>query len=67
MTYSGSGSAADSALIAILESASHSRDVSGSGHYIRVGFDASRSNSIYGNSATVQPATYYINIWKRIE
>ena len=32
-----------------------------------VTFDASRSNSIYGNSLTVQPATYYINIWKRIE
>nr|DAG85737.1 MAG TPA: baseplate protein [Caudoviricetes sp.] len=31
------------------------------------GFDASRSNSIYGHSTTVQPATYYINIWKRIE
>lgn len=30
-------------------------------------FDASLSNSIYGNSTTVQPATYYINIWKRIE
>ena len=30
-------------------------------------FDASRSNSIYGSSTTVQPATYYINIWKRIE
>lgn len=30
-------------------------------------FRASRSNSIYGASDTVQPATYYINIWKRIE
>ena len=30
-------------------------------------FDASRSSSVYGNSTTVQPATYYINIWKRIE
>lgn len=32
-----------------------------------VTFDASRSSPIYGNSLTVQPATYYINIWKRIE
>lgn len=32
-----------------------------------VTFDASRSNPIYGSSITVQPATYYINIWKRIE
>lgn len=30
-------------------------------------FDASDSNPIYGASDTVQPATYYINIWKRIE
>ena len=30
-------------------------------------FDATSYNSIYGNSNTVQPATYYINIWKRIE
>lgn len=31
------------------------------------GFDASRSNPIYGASDTVQPPAYYINIWKRIE
>ena len=30
-------------------------------------FSAANSNSIYGASDTVQPATYYINIWKRIE
>lgn len=30
-------------------------------------FDASASNSIYGNSATVQPPAYYLYIWKRIE
>ena len=29
-------------------------------------FDASRSNSIYGRSATVQPAAYYVHIWKRV-
>lgn len=27
--------------------------------------DASRSSSIYGNSDTVQPAAYVVNIWKR--
>ena len=32
-----------------------------------VSFDASRSSSVYGDNITVQPATYYINIWKRIE
>lgn len=31
------------------------------------GFDASRSNSIYGASDTVQPPVYCTYIWKRIE
>lgn len=30
-----------------------------------VGFDASHSSSIYGNSTTVQPNAYVVNIWKR--
>lgn len=30
-----------------------------------IGFDASRSNSIYGNSSTVQPPAYRVNIWRR--
>nr|DAH42368.1 MAG TPA: hypothetical protein [Caudoviricetes sp.] len=29
-------------------------------------FDASKSNSIYGKSTTVQPAAYYVYIWRRI-
>lgn len=29
-------------------------------------FDASRSNSIYGRSNTVQPVAYYVHIWKRV-
>lgn len=28
-------------------------------------FDASRSNAIYGNSDTVQPPAYLVNVWKR--
>lgn len=28
-------------------------------------FDASKSNSIYGNSTTVQPPAYVVNIWRR--
>ena len=28
-------------------------------------FDASRSSSVYGNSSTVQPAAYVVNIWRR--
>ena len=31
----------------------------------KVGFDASRSNPIYGKSDTVQPPAYLVNIWKR--
>lgn len=31
-----------------------------------ISFDASRSNSIYGRSYTVQPAAYYVHIWKRV-
>ena len=32
---------------------------------ISLNFDASRSNSIYGNSNTVQPPALVVNIWKR--
>ena len=28
--------------------------------------DASKSNAIYGRSATVQPAAYYVHIWHRV-
>ena len=31
------------------------------------GIDASKSNAIYGNSSTVQPPAYLVNIWERIE
>lgn len=30
-----------------------------------VSFDASRSNPIYGNSDTVQPPAFLVNVWKR--
>lgn len=29
-------------------------------------FDASKSNAIYGASTTVQPAAYYVHIWRRV-
>ncbi len=29
-------------------------------------FDASNSNPIYGRSTTVQPAAYYVHIWRRV-
>ena len=28
--------------------------------------DASKSNAVYGRSATVQPAAYYVHIWRRV-
>ena len=31
----------------------------------QMSFDASNSNQIYGNSDTVQPPAYLVNIWKR--
>ena len=31
----------------------------------KVSFDASRSSSVYGKSTTVQPAAYYVHIWRR--
>ena len=31
-----------------------------------ISFDASRSNPIYGRSYTVQPAAYYVHIWRRV-
>ena len=30
-----------------------------------VNFDASKSNAIYGNSSTVQPPAYVVNVWRR--
>lgn len=37
-----------------------------SNNYERADFDASLSNPIYGNSTTVQPPAYLVNIWERI-
>lgn len=31
-----------------------------------ISFDASLSNPIYGRSSTVQPAAYYVHIWRRV-
>lgn len=30
-----------------------------------IGFDASRSSTVYGNSDTVQPKAYVVNVWRR--
>lgn len=39
--------------------------ISGPSTNVGIGFDASRSNSIYGASSTVQPPAYCVNIWRR--
>ena len=42
-----------------------SAEYNSSSYGMRAYFDASRSSSIYGNSTTVQPPAYVVNIWKR--
>lgn len=37
----------------------------GGGTYFNETFDASQSNAIYGNSTTVQPPAYIVNVWRR--
>ena len=39
--------------------------ITGGGNLREVSFDASRSNSIYGASSTVQPPAYVVNVWRR--
>lgn len=41
-------------------------DSDGSYPWYEFGVDASRCNSIYGASNTVQPAAYYVHIWHRV-
>ena len=41
-----------------------SSGMAGYGYYIN--FNAAKSNAIYGKSNTVQPAAYYVHIWRRI-
>lgn len=36
------------------------------GSTYNINFDASLSNPIYGRSATVRPAAYYVHIWRRV-
>ncbi len=35
------------------------------GNNLTIAFDASKSNSIYGKSSTVQPPAYRVNVWRR--
>lgn len=62
--YGPSGKSADGAFTVSPQSALDG----GNSSSIREGnlyFNASRSNSIYGNSNTVQPPAYRVNIWRR--
>ena len=56
----------DGAFYNIELGAQSSGEYSGTGFPSGVGFDASRSNSIYGKSDTVQPPTHVVNAWIRI-
>ena len=44
---------------------SNGENSSGSFNSYYAFFDASGSNAIYGRSSTVQPAAYYVHIWRR--
>lgn len=35
-------------------------------HVYKFSLDASKSNAIYGRSSTVQPAAYYVHIWRHV-
>jgi hypothetical protein len=48
------------------KSANYSGYTGHSGSQYDIQFDASRSNPIYGRSYTVQPAAYYVHIWRRV-
>lgn len=48
------------------KSTSYGGYIGHSGSQYNIQFDASRSNPIYGSSYTVQPAAYYVHIWKRV-
>lgn len=41
--------------------------VPGNTSSLKAVLDASKSNSIYGNSSTVQPPAYKVHFWKRIK
>lgn len=38
----------------------------GDANVYKFSLDASKSNAIYGASSTVQPAAYYVHIWRRV-
>ena len=50
----------------VTKTGQHFESISGNVNY-KIDFSASRSNSIYGASDTVQPAAHVVVYWKRIE
>ena len=38
----------------------------GDANVYKFSLDASKSNAVYGRSTTVQPAAYYVHIWRRV-
>lgn len=44
---------------------SHAQGGGGTVPFGNISFDASRSSPVYGNSSTVQPPAYVVNVWRR--
>lgn len=61
-----SGGTFNGAFYASATSTTYRAGYTSEGSSNNVAFDASRSSSIYGNSTTVQPPAYIVNIWERI-
>lgn len=61
------GTAGASGCVSVADNGRHNAVGNGgsSGNTYTWTIDASKSNSIYGNSSTVQPPAYLVNIWKR--
>jgi hypothetical protein len=65
-TTSSSPESATDGAITTVKGSGVSVGSSGSTRYMRhITFSASDSNSIYGNSTTVQPPAYVVNVWRR--
>ena len=60
----GSGTGAFDIINDVRTKTTGTTDLSGYGN-VGISFDASRSSSIYGNSTTVQPPAYVVNIYRR--
>lgn len=62
----GSGGTGASGALSIKSQSSYAIRNDGTNEYqATIELDASRSSAIYGNSSTVQPPAYVVNVWRR--